>query len=302
MMSAPDVLPFGALFAQALRQGTLMGSPVRRIESEAAHMEPESSRDTLSHERLTEVIKLALWAGQLLLQHGAESQQVEETIHRLTTALGCNWADILVSPNAIVMTALSGTEFRTKVRRVVAPGVNMTIVTDVSALHHRVESGELDLAGLRAELRRISDAPGNYPRWLTVFMVGLACAAFSRLFGGDWAEFGVTLAASSSAMFVRQTLQRHYFNAYLVAIVTAFVAGGAAGAAYRLGFVSQPQVALASSVLLLVPGVPLINAVQDLLKGHTVAGLVRGFTGGLIAMCIALGLLLAMALMGIGGL
>jgi uncharacterized membrane protein YjjP (DUF1212 family) len=261
-------------------------------------METHSSKPPLNHEALTEVIKLSLWAGQLLLQHGAETQQVETTVHRLSTGLGCDWADILVSPNAIVMTAISGGEFRTKVRRVVGLGVNMAIVTEVSDLHRRVETGELDAAGLRAELRRISDMPGSYNRWLVVIAVGLACASFSRLFGGDWQVFFVTLLAASGAMFTRQELQQRYFNAFLVTIATAFVAGVLAGVATHIGLDSQPQTALASSVLLLVPGVPLINAVEDLIKGHIVTGLVRGFTGGLVAICIALGLLLAMALMG----
>jgi uncharacterized membrane protein YjjP (DUF1212 family) len=261
-----------------------------------------SSKPPLTHEELTDVIKLALWAGQLLLQHGAETQQVEETVHRLTTGLGCAWADILVSPNAIVMTAISGVEFRTKVRRVVSLGVNMTIVTEVSDLSRRVDDGELDRFTLRSELRRISDAPGNYNRWPVMFMVGLACASFSRLFGGDWPVFVVTLLASCAAMVVRQELQRRYFNAFLVAIVTAFVAGLVASLAPRLQLGSQPQLALASSVLLLVPGVPLINAVEDLIKGHIVTGIVRGITGGLVAMCIALGLLLAMAITGGSGL
>ena len=64
----------------------------------------------------------------------------------------------------------------------------------------------------------------------------------------------------------------------------------------------KPSIALAASVLLLVPGVHLINSLQDMIKGHMVIGLVRGFTGLVISLCIALGLLLAMQLMGVSGL
>jgi uncharacterized membrane protein YjjP (DUF1212 family) len=85
-------------------------------------------------------------------------------------------------------------------------------------------------------------------------------------------------------------------------ITTAFAAGiiGATAMAWKLG--DHPQAALAASVLLLVPGVPLINAAEDLLKGHTLMGTVRGATGVLISLCIALGLLIAMALTGVNGL
>jgi Uncharacterized conserved protein len=86
-------------------------------------------KDALEREELRDVIDLSLWAGQLLLQHGAEAERVEETVHRLGTALGCDWLDVLVSPNAIIATTSSGPEFRTKVRRVVGMRVDMTVVS-----------------------------------------------------------------------------------------------------------------------------------------------------------------------------
>jgi uncharacterized membrane protein YjjP (DUF1212 family) len=260
------------------------------------------NKPPLNYEELRDVIDLSLMAGALLLQHGAETQQVEETIHRLGTDLGCNWLDILVSPNAIIITAISGNEFRTKTRRVVSLGVNMAIVTEVRRVRRRVTRGELDRFTLREELNRIAATHSQYNRWLVVVMVGLACAAFSRLFGAEWPSFFITFAASATAMFVRQELNKRRFNMFLVVVVTAFVAGVIASLATRFQIDSQPSLALASSVLLLVPGVPLINAAEDIIKGHMVTGIVRGVTGGIVALCIALGLLVAMALMGVRGL
>jgi uncharacterized membrane protein YjjP (DUF1212 family) len=260
------------------------------------------AKPVLDYETLRDVIDLSLWAGQLLLQFGAETQLVEETIHRLGTGLGCDWMDILVSPNAVVITTVSGLDFRTKVRRVVNMSVNMTVLTEINTLTSHVINGEIDRSMLRQELRRISDMPHEYNRWLVVLMVGLACGAFSRLVGSDWAVFGVTILASSAAMFFRQELQHRRFNALLITIVTAFVAGLLGSVAPLLHLGSQSTVTLASSVLLLVPGVPLINAAEDLIKGHMVTGIVRGITGGLISMCIALGLIIAMSLMGVNGL
>lgn len=256
----------------------------------------------LDYETLRDVIDLALWAGQLLLQSGAESQQIEETVHRLGTGLGCDWLDILVSPNALVITAISNGEFRTKVRRVVSIGVNLSVVIEVSMLVQRVIAGELDRFELRRELERVSHMQPAYNRWTVALMVGLACAAFSRLFGGDWVIFAITFAASGIAMLVRQQLHKNHFNPFLTVVVTAFVATAVAGVAPLFQLGNRPQTALIASVLLLVPGVPLINSVQDLLKGNILTGIVRGVTGGAVAACIALGLLLAMSLLRINGL
>lgn len=265
-------------------------------------MNHDYHKEALEREELRDVIDLSLWAGQLLLQHGAEAERVEETVYRLGTALGCDWLDVLVSPNAIIATTSSGPEFRTKVRRVVGMRVDMTIVSAVNRLSRRVESGELNRLQARAELVRISSLPPHYNRWLTVVLVGLACASFSRLFGGDWPVFAVTFVAAAAAMFVRQELSRYRVNQLLTVIVTAFVAGLIASSAAAFKWSAVPQTALSAAVLLLVPGVPLINAAEDMIKGHLVVGLVRGATGVLVSLAIALGLLLAMTLAGVRGL
>lgn len=260
------------------------------------------SKPPLTHDELREIIDLVLWAGQLLLQHGAETQRIEETVHRMGTALGCDWLDVLISPNALVVTASSGGEFRTKTRRVVAIGVNMDVITQINTLSRQVSAGLLDASMLRAELRRISDMPRLYNRWLSAGVIALSCAAYSQLFGGDWVVFAVTLMAAFLAMLIRQELTNRYFNPYLITIATAFVAGLIASSAVMFDMTRYGQIALAASVLLLVPGVALINSAEDLIKGHTVTGLVRGVTGALVSLCIAIGLLLAMSLAGITGL
>ncbi len=255
----------------------------------------------MEREELRDVIDLALWAGQMLLQNGAETARVEETVHRMGTGLGANWMDVLVSPNAIIASTISGVEFRTKVRRVVRIGVNMDIITEIGDLSRRVIRDEADRFTVRAELERIDRKKRQYNRWLVVLLVGLACAAFSRLFYGDWGVFFFTWVAASTGMFVRQELTHRNFNPLLITVSTAFVAGLIASIPVALNLGANPEIALAASVLLLVPGVPLVTSAQDLIQGHIVTGLVRGILGLLITLGIALGLTLAMRIAGVDG-
>ncbi len=262
-------------------------------EHDVSHKRP------LAYHELRDIIDLSLWAGQMLLQHGATSQRVEESVHKIGTGLGCDWLDILVSPNVITITASSGSEFRTKLRRVTRLGVDLGKVTAVNDLSRHITNGDLDRFQTRTELEQINKMPRSYNRWLTILMVGLACAAFSRLFGGDWTIFGITFGASAVAMFLRQALAHRFFNPLLIVVVCAFVASCLASTAGLFQLSDQPETALAAAVLLLVPGVPLINAAQDLIRGHLVTGITRGVTGLLISLAIALGLLLALSLTGV---
>jgi uncharacterized membrane protein YjjP (DUF1212 family) len=249
-------------------------------------------------DELRETIELTLWAAQLLIQSGAEASVVERVVHRLGTGMGADWLDVFISPNAVTISISSGGEFRTRTRRIVAAPTNLTTLADIAALSRRAKRVCVTRAEVRAELERVSAQGPVYNRWLIVGVIGVSCSAFSQLFGGDAAAFAITWLAASIAMIVRQTMTQMYFNTILVTIVTAFVAGVVASLLALSGMSETPRAALASSVLLLVPGVALINGAEDLIKGYVVTGLARAVQGALVSLAIAIGLLTAVSLLG----
>lgn len=252
---------------------------------------------TLDRQELADVVDLALWAGTLLMHSGAESERVEETVHRIGTSLGANWLDILVSPNVLIITTSSiDGEFRTKVRRVSSMGVRLDIVDAINDLSRRIEHEHLDRKQVRSEIERIAHLK-PYNRWLVAFMVGAACAALSWLVGGDAVVFVITFLASTVAQIVRQQMLKHQFNIFLTAVATATVAAFIASTAVLWQLSPRAQVAISSAVLLLVPGVPLINAAEDIIKGHMLTGLTRGFIGAIITAAIAIGITLALGIL-----
>ena len=262
----------------------------------ASSLEAESS-PTLDRHELADVVDLALWAGTLLMHSGAESERVEETVHRIGTALGANWLDILVSPNVLIITTSSvDGEFRTKVRRISSLAVRLDIVDAINDLSRRIETERLNRVQVRAAMEHIARLQ-PYNRWLVAFMVGAACAALSWIVGGDEIVFIVTFVASAVAQIVRQEMQRHHFNLFLTAVATATVAAFIASTAVLWDFSPRAQVAISSAVLLLVPGVHLINAAEDIIKGHMLTGLTRGFIGAIITLAIAIGITLALGLL-----
>lgn len=266
------------------------------------HFPDLTEKPPLDHDALRDVIDLALWAGQMLLRSGAQTARVERTVHQIGTSLGADWLDVIVLPEGLLVTTSSGGEFRTRIRRVVALTADLARIAAINTLAKAVIAGQMDRLAVRAELERLDRERPNYARWQVVLVVGLACAAFSRLFGGDWPTFFVTLVAAALAMFVRQTMAHSHFNTLLGVIITAFVAGVVPGLAALVGLLPRPETALAASALLLVPGVPLINSARDILRGYWVAGTARGVSGLVVSLCIALGLVLALRVAGLNGL
>lgn len=247
---------------------------------------------------MEEVTHLALHVGRLLLENGADTAQVQESVVRFAAAFGCE-AHLIATYEALLLTVVAGGQFRTKVGyRVPALNVNMAAVAAVTRLLDEVETGRRGLAEAREELEDIEDRSPAYGRWVVVVALGLTAASLARLFGGDWPTFGVGWLAGSTGTWLRQELGRRGINLILIPFAAAVVSGVIGGAAVLLGLSGTPALCLVAPGMIIVPGVPLINGVQDMIKNHMTIGLARLGLGTLITLAIAFGLYSAMVLTG----
>jgi len=226
--------------------------------------------------------------GSLLLQHGADAGRVEASLRQMEAGLGIDRIDAIVMSKTILLTATRQEAHHTRVARVPIVGVNMNSLNEIEQLLGLFQQGQVTPEQLKRVLNQIASLPHHYSRSVIVVAVGLACAAFCRLFGGDWAALAITGVAAAIAAWVRMWLNQRQVNYFLVVLLTALTASLVAGSALWLS--QTPQSALTAAVLLLVPGVPLINASVDILRGHISAGLARATTSLVVFLGIALGL------------
>ncbi len=248
----------------------------------------------VSQDQQRVITRLCIECALMLLQHGAESMLIEQLSTRLGRALGVDRVESSISANAIVLTTIVNDFCLTSTRKNNDRGINMHVVTQVQHIVIMTEHQLLDVNDVAKRLANIK--PLRYPRWLMVLVVGLSCGCFSRLNGGGWDAFVVTLCASGLAMYVRQLLTARHMNPLINFCITAFVATSASGLLMRLPvFASTSLVAMPASVLLLVPGFPLINAVADMFKGHVNTGLARWTMASLLTLAICIGIVLSMA-------
>ena len=98
----------------------------------------------------------------------------------------------------------------------------------------------------------------------------------------------IVFTATLLGFFLRQRMQARGFNHYVIFIASSFAASMYASVA--LMFDTTSEVALATSVLFLIPGVPLINGVIDIVEGHVLNGIARLASALMLIICIAIGL------------
>ncbi|MDR0431308.1 MAG: threonine/serine exporter family protein [Tannerellaceae bacterium] len=159
--------------------------------------------------------------------------------------------------------------------------------SELSALSWETYDDHLPLDILRGKYNRIISAPPIHPPIVLLF-ASLANASFCRLFGGDWCSMGIVFLATVAGLFLKQKMSASGINHYIVFIASALAASLCASTS--LIFDTTSDIALATSVLFLVPGVPLINGVIDIVEGHTLTGFARLTQAALLIICIAIGL------------
>lgn len=247
---------------------------------------------------IEEVSHLALSVGRILFQNNADTDSVECAVVRFGKMFGCE-IHPLVTYETLLLTVSSNAAFRTKTgNRVPTMAVNMAAVAAVEALLDEAEAKGMGLPEIRSRLEAIERQPPIYRRWMVVVGMALTAASLSRLFGGDWPTFFVAFFAGVVGTAIRLEMGRRGVNIFLNSLVTAFVSGAVAGVAVFFKLSDMPALCLITQGMIIVPGVPFVNCVQDMIKNHMAIGISRLGFAVLITLAIAVGLFTATAVTG----
>ncbi len=165
--------------------------------------------------------------------------------------------------------------------------ISFKLNSELSALSWEAYDNHLSLNDLRAKYHEIISQPSHNP-WLILMLVGVANASFCKLFGGDMISMAIVFLATTIGFHLKRRMTMAHLNNYIIFVITAFVASMCA--ASSIFFKTTSEIALATSVLFLVPGVPLINGVIDTMEGHILTGFSRLVNASLLIVCIAIGL------------
>jgi uncharacterized membrane protein YjjP (DUF1212 family) len=255
---------------------------------------------TVESSPLEEIAMLAMEFGRLLMECGASASIVDEYVVKVARSLGARRAELRVGYASLAITVGVEGEGMTRLRKVGHLGVNQRLDQVVRHLARRVETEKLSLSATRAELERLVRETPRHPGWFVDVAVGLACASFGRLLGVDWLAFAPVFAASAIGQFFRRQLLARKVNVFIVATLVAFVTSVISGFAARLAGSATVDMAMTASVLLLVPGVPSLNAQYDILDGRPTLGNARVVWVGTILVFLTIGFWLGQIALGEG--
>ena len=241
----------------------------------------------MTRDQLRDVLHVALRAGQIMLEGGSNTSRAEETIHLMGTGLGADWMEVYVTPSGIIATAVSHGETRTRIQRIVRSTVQLSRLEQVLHIVEAAQGGRLQCQEAWDALEALAQKPRCYSAAFTALAVGLACSAFLVLFGGTPKEAALVLVIAGLSQWFRHFLQIPNLGRFLsTTIVAAFASFAALQCSRALGV---SELTVAASLLLLVPGVPLVSGTADLFRGDILAGISRAVTAFLTVLAGSVG-------------
>lgn len=240
-----------------------------------------------------EIMEVAIEAGHILLENGAEIFRVEETINRICRHYGIESSNAFILSNGIFATSGNMVEETfAKVQHIPVSGSHLNRVAAVNQLSREVEEGCYTIEEVRKRLEEIRQMPGKSKR-MQIFGSGIGCGAFCYLYGGNLRD----CTASFLAGIVLYIFVLYISGPYLNKIVSN-IAGGALATTvclilYHLGIGQNLDQMIIGSIIPLVPGVAFTNAIRDIADEDYIAGTVRMIDALLVFFCIAMGVGLA---------
>ena len=245
-------------------------------------------------------LDLLLKTGQLLIQCLADSNRIDRNMRRIALFMGIPSENFQmhITYTTLMINVSEGSHSLTKFRKCTGHGVNMEIISGISNLSLEAIEKNYTLEQYEKCLNKITSGRRNYPRWLVIILIGLACGGFCKLFGCDWPAVGITAIAAATALFARQEMHHRNFNLYLTVSISAFIATLIAGTGFLFNLSQTPNHPFFASVLFLIPGVPLINCIDDMIDGYTIVGVTRAVIAFFTIGAISFGMIFALKLLG----
>lgn len=246
------------------------------------------------------LMEMAVRAGEIMLESGAEVYRVEDTIYRILKHEKIAQIDIFVVTTGIVATIADPTHSPiTLVKRIENRSTNLNRIYQVNNVSREFCDGKISVIEARERLDRISDTT-LYGFWKKTIGYAMSTGFFAVMFGGGVMECLMSAFIGVILSFVLRASSFFTLNDFCKNAIGAFTVATTAYLMRRGAFLGMSlDVVIISSIMPLVPGVIFTGAIRDTLNGDYSSGVARMAEAIVVALAVATGVGMAMAAVGL---
>lgn len=220
----------------------------------------------------TQLINLALDAGEIMLTSGAETFRVQDTMKRILSVTGREKIEALAMCTLLMVTLPREEKGPLSMARAVKNrDVNFEKICAVNDMSRAFVSGQISIEEAVSRCRDIHNTP-NFRFRTRVLGYGLCGAGFAVIVGGSpldaLVSFFVALLMGATLIYLSEKKVPFFFGPLMGGLVT----GLAACAAHLLLPATHLDKTIIVAMKILLPGIALSKAMRDLLEGNLISG------------------------------
>ncbi|WP_432666427.1 threonine/serine exporter family protein [Wukongibacter baidiensis] len=233
------------------------------------------------------ILRIALYAGEIMLKNGAETYRTEDTINIICKSKELKHVNSFVTPTGIFVSddRLDGISF---IKRIKARTIDLSKISKVNNFAREFVKVDMTPKEALLELKRI-DNEGKYKNFARVIFTGIASAFFALLFGAGLTDFILAFFISMIAIIVNWEIEKFGSTGFLANATSGALIAFFALISKSIGWGNSIDMIIVGSIMPLVPGVALTNGLRDFISGDLIAGATRVAEAILIAVSIAVG-------------
>lgn len=237
---------------------------------------------------LNKLLNISTLAGKIMLESGAETYRVEETIVRIGLSFGVDDAESFVTPTGIITSLTKDSTTVTLVRRITSRGVDLNKIDLINNLSRQVQAQSMTIDELNTELINISQSD-RYSAALTLFSSCAAAGCFALMFGGNIKDFFAAFIIGACIKIVSSICQKLDINSFFINSLGGGLCAILAIILMKLNICANLDKTIIGSIMLLVPGLTITNAIRDTIAGDLLSGITKAAEAFLVAISIAVG-------------
>ncbi|WFR59696.1 threonine/serine exporter family protein [Anaerocolumna sp. AGMB13025] len=237
------------------------------------------------------LVDTAMLTGEIMLIGGAETYRVEDTMCRILKISGLEKTETFVTPTGIFLTlGDSNLDAITVVRRVDNRITNISNIYEANNISRNLCDGTITLEEAYEALKGIKNQK-QYNRIINYICTMIASLSFTILLGGDW--FNSIIAGLNGGLIVVVLIitKNLKINTFIKNLVSSIlIAFNSMMFLHYYGAAIQLDTLIGGSVMPLLPGVAITNAIRDTLQGDYMSGGARAIEAFVSATSTAAGI------------
>ena len=229
-----------------------------------------------------------LLAGRIMMESGAETYRVEDTMIRMAVSQNMVNSHCFVTPTGIMFSPSE--ELATRFVRINNRSTDLERVALVNSVSRNLVSGDYTLQQAYDEMLIIDQTNYRSSIWVQTLAASMASACFFILLGGSWINLPFAFVIGGIGFIIVEKILEETRVKIFAEFIGAFVIGILASLSVYSGIATNLDTLIIGSIMPLVPGLLITNAVRDLMAGHFVSGLSKGAEAFLTAFAIGAGI------------